>query len=194
MAHIVVDGDTHLRSVRLDDAPELFALVGANRAHLRRWLGWVDTTSPERIRQFLQAALDQDARALGPVCCIVHRGAIVGICGFKPVDRKNRSAELGYWLAASAAGRGIMTRCVQALINHGFRELDLHRIEARAATGNDRSRAVLERLGLRHEATLRETEWLNDRFVDQAVYSVLAHQWSPEPGRTADGANTAVER
>ncbi len=181
MVDLAIDKNTRLRSVRMNDVSGLFALVDSNRSHLRQWLNWVDgTTSEESIRQFLKSARDQDAEGRGPVCCIVHRKAIVGICGCKPIDMLNRSVELGYWLAASVTGGGIMTRCVRALIDYLFREFDVNRIELRAATGNSRSRAVAERLPFTHEADLREAEWINDRFVDQAVYSILRHEWKSE--------------
>ena len=112
-----IDNNTHLRSVSLEDAPDLFALIDASRPCLRQWLNWVDRTeSVGDIRTFIQSGLDQAANDRGPVCCITHDAAIVGICGFKPIDKTTRSAELGYWLAESVAGRGIMTRCVRTLL------------------------------------------------------------------------------
>jgi ribosomal-protein-serine acetyltransferase len=53
----------------------------------------------------------------------------------------------------------------------------INRIELRAATANKESRAVAERLGFTHEGDLRESEWLNDCYVDQAVYSILKRDW-----------------
>ena len=38
-------------------------------------------------------------------------------------------------------------------------------------------RAVAERLGFRLEGVTRQTEWLYDRFVDHAVYGILASEW-----------------
>jgi ribosomal-protein-serine acetyltransferase len=66
---------------------------------------------------------------------------------------------------------------VTALLRHGFRTLKLNRIEIRAGVRNRRSRAIPERLGFRHEGTLRQAEWLADRFVDHAVYGLLVGEW-----------------
>jgi ribosomal-protein-serine acetyltransferase len=176
-----IDDRTRLRSLMLEDAPELFALIDASRPYLRRWLNWVDPTKSEGdIRTFIQGALNQTANGRGPVCCITHANAVVGICGFKPIDKLSKSAELGYWLAETAAGQGLMTRCVQTLIDYAFRELQLNRIELRAATGNGRSRGVAKRLGFTQEGILRDAEWLNDHFVDQFVYSILRREWDSE--------------
>jgi ribosomal-protein-serine acetyltransferase len=183
-----IDDETHLRSLILEDAQDLFALVDANRPYLRRWLNWVDTTiSVNDIRGFIQNALDQAANDCGPVCCITDASTLVGICGFKPIDKTTRSTELGYWLAESVAGRGIMTHCVSALIGYAFRELQVNRIELRAAEENSRSRAVAQRLGFTQEGVLRDSEWLNDHYVNQTVYSLLKREWDSEQ----DGAEQA---
>lgn len=176
-----IDDRTHLRSLCLADAPALFALIDASRPYLRQWLNWVDgTKSIEDIRSFIQSGLNQADDGRGPVCCITHDSSLVGICGFKPIDGMNRSAELGYWLAESLVGQGIMSRCVKTLMDYAFRELQINRVELRAAAGNGRSRGVAERLGFTQEGILRDAEWLNDHHVDQVVYSVLKREWDSE--------------
>jgi ribosomal-protein-serine acetyltransferase len=85
---------------------------------------------------------------------------------------------IGYWLAAPWQGKGIMTTACAALIDHAFKELKLHRVEIRCATGNARSRAIPERLGFVKEGVIRQGEWVNDRFLDLAVYGMLATDWA----------------
>ena len=55
--------------------------------------------------------------------------------------------------------------------------LKLNRVEIRCATGNKRSRAIPERPGFTQEETVRQAEWLYDRFVDHTVYGMLASEW-----------------
>jgi ribosomal-protein-serine acetyltransferase len=75
-----------------------------------------------------------------------------------------------------------MTRAVSTLIGHAFGAWGLHRVEIRSAVGNDRSRALCERLGLVQEGVLREAEAFTDRYHDLVVYSVLAHEWAQRQG------------
>ena len=70
-----------------------------------------------------------------------------------------------------------MTAAVSALVRYGFYTLKLNRVEIRAGIRNRRSRAIPERLGFRHEGTLRQAERLADRHVDHAVYGMLAGEW-----------------
>ena len=74
-----------------------------------------------------------------------------GVVAFNNIEKTNRCATMGYWLAKSNMGNGHMTAVVKALIEEGFQQLELNRIQARVATGNYPSQAVCERLGLKKE-------------------------------------------
>jgi ribosomal-protein-serine acetyltransferase len=100
---------------------------------------------------------------------------------FNSVERLNRCATMGYWLAKSQTGRGLMTAAVRALINAGFQQLELNRIQARIATDNRPSQAVCDRAGLKKEGVSRQAEWLYDHFLDITINSVLRSEWKVMP-------------
>ncbi len=167
-----------LRPLRLADARALFEQVDANRTRLRRWLPWPDANrSPADSRLYILRMRAQARTGLGASYGLWWKDRLVGVAGFNWIDQPNRSGALGYWLAREAEGRGLMTAAVAALLRHGFRTLALNRIEIRAGLRNRRSRAIPERLGFRREGTLRQAEWVNGRFVDHAVYGLLASEW-----------------
>lgn len=176
-----IDEQTELRLLELRHAEELFALTDANRQHLRRWLPWLDTTlSVVDTRSFIQSMISRFAEGRGLTAGIWHRGKLVGTCGFNNINWVNRSADIGYWLAANAQGHGLMTAACRALCDYAFGELRLHRVIIRCATGNVRSCNVPKRLGFTHEGVLRQVEWLYDHYVDHQVYSILAAEWPPQ--------------
>lgn len=169
-----IDDTTGLRPLRAEDAPELFALTDSNRKHLRAWLPWVDAVLSEAdTALFIDATIAQREAGRGPQFAILCDGAIAGIAGFRPIDAVNRVGEIGYWLAAAAQGRGTMTECCRFLVRYAFLTLDLNCVVIAAAVGNQRSRAIPERLGFKFEGVLREREELYGTFVDHAVYSQL---------------------
>jgi ribosomal-protein-serine acetyltransferase len=156
----------------------LFALIEENRAHLRRWLPWVDATrSMHDTVVWISSALEQFARGMSLNTGIFSRGLLVGVCGYHTIDWANRRTSIGYWLASSHQGQGLMRRSVRALSTHAFVSLQLNRLEIRAAVENARSRAVAEGLGYQLEGHCRQAEWLYDRFVDHAIYGMLASDW-----------------
>jgi ribosomal-protein-serine acetyltransferase len=173
-----IDDSTGLRALRKEDAPELFAVTDANRKHLRTWLPWVDVVLAEADSlSFIEVTIAQREAGHGPTFAVLRDGAIVGIAGFRPIDRVNRVGEIGYWLTAAAQGRGTMTECCRFLVRYAFLTLDLNRVEIAAALGNHRSRAIPERLGFKFEGVLREREDLYGTFVDHALYSQLRSEF-----------------
>ena len=70
-----------------------------------------------------------------------------------------------------------MTKTVLALLQYAFEDLQLNKVEIRAAVGNAKSRAIPERLGFTKEGTIREAEWLYDHYVDHVAYGMLASEW-----------------
>jgi ribosomal-protein-serine acetyltransferase len=56
--------------------------------------------------------------------------------------------------------------------------LGMNRVEVRAGVENLRSRRVAERLGFSLEGVMRQAERLGDRFIDHAVYAILASEWA----------------
>jgi ribosomal-protein-serine acetyltransferase len=74
-----------------------------------------------------------------------------------------------------------MTRCCANLIDYLFREVGLHRVTIQCGTGNQRSCAIPERLGFTREGITREGEWVNDRWLDLVVWSMLERDWLARP-------------
>ncbi|MBU2954261.1 GNAT family N-acetyltransferase [Marinobacter sp. F3R08] len=170
-----IDQSLEMQLLCLNHKAELFDLIEANREHLRKWLPWVDgTRSPADTESFIRSAISQYESGNNPHYAIFYGSTLCGACGFHPFDIKNGVGSLGYWLGHRYSGKGIMALCVKALVEHGFRECGLSRIEIACATGNTRSRRIPERLGFEYDGVLRDNEFLNGRYVDQAIYSMQA--------------------
>ena len=172
---------THLRLLEEADAPELYALIEANRGRLEPWLPWAADQTREDTLEFIQGTRQQLADNNGFQAAIVCEGAIAGVIGFVGVDWGNRSTSLGYWLAEAYQGKGTMTAAVHLLTDHALSVWELNRVEIRAAVENGRSRAIPERLGFQRDGTLREAELVGGRYLDSVVYSMLATDWRPIP-------------
>jgi ribosomal-protein-serine acetyltransferase len=172
LRHELGDGVT-LRALEDSDADELYAVIAANRDHLARWLPWAAGQTHAATRAFVRRTRGQRAAGNGLHTAILDAERIVGVIGVHGIDRHRRTTTLGYWLAADAQGRGLMTRAAGAYVDHAFTTWGLHRVEIRAATGNHRSRAVAQRLGFAQEGIRRGAERVGGRWVDHVVYARL---------------------
>lgn len=188
----VEDGLT-LRSFESADAELFFRLIDRNRMYLRRWLPWLDTAKTvDDTRFFVDSAMQQRAANNGFQAGLWAHDQPLGVIGYHRIDWPNRSTSLGYWLGEEFQGRGLMSKACRAMVSYAFDEFHLHRMEIRCAVHNVKSRAIPERLGFRREGTMHDAEWLYDRFVDHAVYGMLAPEWfEREAGHQASGTETA---
>ncbi len=198
MFPFTLNDDHTLRLFEESDAESLHAVIERNRAHLARWLPWAKDQDLSGTRAFIRMSRRQAADNDGFQAAIIEHGRIIGAVGFHRVDWLHRSTAIGYWLAADAQGRGTVTLAVSALTDLAFQLWRLNRIEIRAAIENQRSRAIPERLGFRLEGTLRRAEFVGGRYLDHAVYSILAEAWgsrtadpSKAPARRSDSASSA---
>ncbi|OQS09580.1 hypothetical protein B0T37_13980 [Chromobacterium violaceum] len=160
------------------DAPRVYALIERHRATLSQWMaGIVRPRSAADTEAFLwsQAEGNEEGRCAHRV--ILVDGEIAGICSLHGINAAHRYARLGYWLADSHVGRGVMSRALALLMHYAFEELGLHRLELGCAPENLRSCRVAERLGFRLEGELRDAQFLNGRFWNMRCYGLLADEW-----------------
>lgn len=172
-----IDDRHRLRLLEEADAESLYAVIDANRSYLARWMPWSPGQTEDDTLEFIRRSRRQLAENQGLQLAILEEGQVVGVIGFDRIDWENRSTSIGYWIAESSQGQGVITRAVRALTDHALGSWTLNRVEIRAAVENERSRAVPRRLGFREEGLLREAERVGDRFVDHVVYAVLASDW-----------------
>jgi ribosomal-protein-serine acetyltransferase len=173
-----IRNDLALKLVSIQEADETFQLVDKNRAYLREWLPWVDSSkTAEDTKASFLSFLKNYGEQKSLTTLIMYQGKIVGIASFNKIDWSNKIAYIGYWLGSEYQGKGIMTDVAKALTTYAFSELKLNRVEIRAAVENKKSRAIPERLGFKEEGTVRQNEWLYDHYVDHVIYGMLKSEW-----------------
>ena len=102
---------------------------------------------------------------------------IIGTIGFHSFQRGDNSASIGYWLSKDKTGNGIVTRSVRRLLQHGFEDLLLYRIELRASTENKKSWSIAEKVGFTREGCIRQCSFVNGRYLDHYVYGILKDEF-----------------
>jgi ribosomal-protein-serine acetyltransferase len=174
---VIRDG-VYLSLLEERHAEDIFAVVDRERAYLREWLPWVDsTTDASDSGEFIKSTLRQFAANEGLSAGIWQGDALIGVIGTHKIDWLYRRVEIGYWLSGLFQGRGIVTDACRAIIDHAFKEWKLNRVEIHCATGNAKSCAIPERLGFQFEGVLREAQLLNGKYRDLNAYSMLAREW-----------------
>lgn len=178
MEYLYIDDDLHLEKARKSHALPIFEIIQRDRNYLRRWLPFVDQTrQPKDTENYFRIFLSAAYRDLHAVYVVWYKGDIAGLASFKDIDRVNHRAEIGYWLAEKMQGKGIMTRTVKKMIDFGFRNMHLNRIQIKVAVGNVKSSAIPRKLGFYFEGIERNGEFHTDRYYDLEVFSLLKTEW-----------------
>ena len=103
---------------------------------------------------------------------------LIGTAGYNQWHRGNHSAELGYDLAQRHWGQGLMAEALTRIIDFGFDQMALNRIEADVTVGNEASLRVLDKLGFHREGLLRQRGFWRSAYHDVWLYSLLAEDRS----------------
>ncbi len=97
---------------------------------------------------------------------------LIGGCGFDGLSYGHR-AELGYWLAKTYWGQGIMTDVIRAVCDYAVAQWKLVRITAHVFDFNVASARVLEKNGFRLEGHLRKHHRKDGNFLDSKLYALV---------------------
>jgi len=99
---------------------------------------------------------------------------IIGRCGIHNWNKEHKRAEIGYVMHDDNSKRkGLMTEAMNAILNYGFINLQLNRIEALVGIGNIPSLKLMDRFKFKNEGTLRQHYRINGKFEDTFVFSKL---------------------
>jgi [ribosomal protein S5]-alanine N-acetyltransferase len=99
---------------------------------------------------------------------------LLGLISLWRLDKPNYRAEIGYVLHDAVHRQGIMNEALKAVVQYAFAEMKLHSIEANVNPANAASAALLEKNGFVREGYFREDYFFNGKFLDSAIYSLLA--------------------
>jgi RimJ/RimL family protein N-acetyltransferase len=94
-----------------------------------------------------------------------------------------RDWEIGWFVHPDEWGKGYATEAARRVMDFAFNELDVHRMIAFCNAGNAASERVMQKLGMRHEATMLQTRLLRGQWCDELLYAILEKEW---PGAQAD--------
>jgi ribosomal-protein-alanine N-acetyltransferase len=100
---------------------------------------------------------------------------VIGWCGFHTWAIDHDRAEIGYGLYDDKwKQKGLMTEAMEVILPFGFKEMNLHRIEALIGRDNLASFKVLNKFDFQKEGELLEHYLVEGKYEDSLIYSLLA--------------------
>ncbi|WP_430592306.1 GNAT family N-acetyltransferase [Humidisolicoccus flavus] len=139
-----------LNAVRASDAPRVTAACQRPVAEQFLTTPWPYTS--EDSKYFLETWVPEGWADVHEETVWAIRetedGDLLGVIGLR-----NHTHELGYWLTEDAEGRGVMTRAVEAVVDHAFRVRGMPLVYWEAHVGNWASLGVARRTGFSYHGT-----------------------------------------
>jgi len=178
---MIIGKNVRLRAIEKEDLPRFTAWL--NDAEVRRNLLIYQPLSlvqEERwFEEILKRPVDEQPLSIDILSGKDWRHA--GNCGFFDIDQRVRSAEIGIFIGdKSLWGRGYGCEAMQLMTMHGFRNLNLNRITLRVFETNPRGIRCYEKAGFKHEGRLREAHFMEGRYIDVLVMSILKRELEEE--------------
>ena len=174
-----------------EDPHRLLTFHAANRGFLKPWLpttpadfltlGFWRRWCADSLRAF---NADREVRLIvRPLRA--PQEPMLGQINFAAIVRgASQSCSVGYHLAESAQGRGLMPEALELAIAYMFQERRLHRIVASHLPENDRSARMLARLGFERVGLARSALYIDGAWRDHIVTAKV----NPTPDDPAPGA------
>lgn len=163
-----------LRELTMADAPALFGIRQDTRV-----MRYIPRDKPHELAEveaLIEIMTADRAQHIGITWGITVRGSerIIGTIGFYRLRKEHRRGEVGYLLHRDEWGKGYASEALVAVVQHGFRAMGFHRIEAYTDPLNGASNRLLARQGFVCEAHLHEDVFWEGRYMDSLVWSRIA--------------------
>ncbi|HEY2241423.1 MAG TPA: GNAT family protein [Streptosporangiaceae bacterium] len=115
---------------------------------------------------------------------------LIGMISLAGMGPKSRCATLGIALGRDFLGRGYGSDAMRVIVDYGFRELGLHRIQLGVTPFNPAGIRAYEKAGFTEEGRLRESVMHDGRWYDEILMSILDHEWAARRDQRGAGTST----
>lgn len=165
-----------LRELRLSDAENIFAYFSKDEVTL--FYDLATFTSVDQATELIHIWKSRVEEGQGLRWAITLKGSdeLIGTCGFHSMSIDNNRAEIGYEITPAYWGKGIASEAVQLMLDYGFNQLELHRIEAFIHPDHHVSRRVLLKNGMKTEGVLRDYFFEKGRYVDGELLAIITNK------------------
>ena len=170
--------DVTLRTIEEDDIE--FMCDTINDPDVRKGLLTAFPINAEQEREYFEERISNQEDIHLAIC---HDDEITGTVGLHDLNQRLGHCEIGIWLAPDHHGRGYGTAASRLLTDFAFRELRMHRVQARVLATNEASARIWQKLGFGEEGVHRDEAFKDGEYVDVRYFGVLEGEWN---GGSAD--------
>ena len=165
-----------MRPLESDDIPHILKLASA--AEIAENTFVPHPYPPEAAAEFVSKTRERWHYDEGFTFAIIDTSsdAFVGAMGIHPKG-EHHAAEVGYWIGKPFWGRGLATAALRRIIQFGFEQLGLNRIQAGHFRHNMASGRVMQKANMRYEGVQRQGMYHREQYKDVVYYAILREDY-----------------
>jgi RimJ/RimL family protein N-acetyltransferase len=171
-----------LRPFERKDFSRLIAWVKSPE-FLLQWAGPLFThpLGEGQMEKYLEKAREHPPQRRIFAAFDIRTTRVIGHIELDDIDWRNRSARMARVLVGepSSRGKGLGVQMVKKLLEVGFHQLKLHRIDLVVFDFNRAAIACYERAGFVKEGRLRDARRMGHEFWSLYQMSILEQEWRP---------------
>lgn len=166
-----------LRPINIKDKTEVFAYRSDKETN--KYQGWIPNTIGDVESFIANVAIQINEPETWFQFLIIEKESkkIVGDLGVHFWDKENKQVEIGCTLNINYQKKGYATESLRKVIDYLFTELKKHRIITSIDPKNKNSVRLVERIGFRKEAQFDESLFVNEKWGDDLIYSLIEKDW-----------------
>lgn len=164
-----------LRRFKIEDAENMYN-NWASDEKVCRYVTWDVHESVEVTKQLLENWIKEyDDNAYKWAVELKDTHEIIGNISVVHIHKKDLNAEIGYCYGSKYWGRGYATEALRRVIEFLLNDCNLYLVEAKHIGGNPASGRVMEKAGMKKEATLRDRmiNKVTKKFDNMVYYSII---------------------
>jgi len=171
----IVGDRIYLRPLEVEDAGVF--VPWRSDAEIRQYMGMPSPTNRIRERESLEGCYKNDRNIhLGIV--LRKNNQLMGSLGLYDISISHRHAELGILIGdRDCWSKGYGTEAMNLILEHGFDQLNLHRIYLFVLDFNLRAIRAYEKVGFIRECVMRDHGYRNGEYCDDYAMSILEDEW-----------------
>ena len=161
-----------LRQIVQEDIHDIFK--GLSHPEVIKYYGVSYKTLEETQEQIdWYRGLEENETGIYWAICSVDNSTFYGVGGLNNLDKKNKKAEIGFWLLPDFWNKGFMKEAFPLICNFAYNSLNLHRIEGFVDSRNITCKKAIEKMGFIFEGSMRDCEIKDNQFLSVDIYSKL---------------------
>jgi tRNA (cmo5U34)-methyltransferase len=164
-----------LRAFTLNDATVVQSLAG-DRAVAEMTLAIPHPYTDGEAEAWIQSQHNTAEQEVVWAITLRDSQRLIGAIGLI-FDSANHQAELGYWIGKPDWGNGYCTEAARLVLQYGFDQLGLNRIESCHYAKNPASGRVLQKIGMKYEGARRQNRLKWGKYEDLVLYGLLKTDW-----------------